>query len=180
MRTFDDRRCASRGWQGTRATPPNGVRDGNLDGDQPLQPRDSGAAWSGDRRPDLRVTDAARERAASVLNQALVEGSLTIEETEQRLATAYAARNERELAAVLADLPQHRTTSRRSRVASGRRLAQHRSLLLLIAVTAIVAIALAGSGAHAAWPLWPLALVSLRAFWWRRRHARSWSPSADH
>jgi hypothetical protein len=125
------------------------------------------------------VTDAARERAASVLNQALVEGSLTVEETEQRLTTAYAARHERELGAVLADLPQHRTTSPRSRVASARRLAEARSLLLLVAVTAIVAIAVAGRSAHAAWPLWPLALVSMRAFWWRRRQARSWSQSAD-
>ena len=48
MRTFDDRRCASRGRQGTRAMPPNGVRDGNLDDDQPLLLRDAGAAWGGD------------------------------------------------------------------------------------------------------------------------------------
>jgi hypothetical protein len=138
---------------------------------------DDRAAWSGDRRPDLRVTDASRERAASVLNQALAEGSLTVEEAELRLTTAYAARHERELDAVLADLPQHRSTSPRSRVASARRLASHGSLLLVVAVSAIVAIAVAGRGAHAPWPLWPLAFVSLRAYWWRRRHARSWSQS---
>jgi hypothetical protein len=160
MRTLDDRRCAPRSWRVAR---------------------DARAAWSGDRRPDLRVTDVARERAASVLNQALVEGSLTVEETEQRLTTAYAARHERELSAVLADLPQHRTTSPGSRVAFARRLAHNRSPLLLLAVAAIVAIALAlaSRGAHAAWPLWPLALVCLRASWWRRGQARSRSQSAD-
>ena len=180
MRKLDDRRCASKGWQGVRATRPDGVRGSNFEGEQTALPlRGARAAWSGDRRPDLRVTDAARERAARVLNQALVEGSLTVEETEQRLTTAYGARDERELGAVLADLPQHRTTAPRSRVASARRLAQDGSLLLLIAVIAIVAITVAERSPHTAWPLWPLALVSLRAFWWRRRQARSWSQPAD-
>ena len=55
---------------------------------------------------DLRATDAARERTAAILRQALVDGSLDVEATEHRLAATYAALHNGELSALVADLPQ--------------------------------------------------------------------------
>jgi hypothetical protein len=54
---------------------------------------------------DLRVSDADRERAVSLLREHTVAGRLTLEELSERVELAYAARTEGELAAVASDLP---------------------------------------------------------------------------
>jgi hypothetical protein len=56
--------------------------------------------------PDLRVSDADRERIAERLRDAAGEGRLTVEELDERLELVYGARVGSELAAVTADLPQ--------------------------------------------------------------------------
>jgi hypothetical protein len=56
-------------------------------------------------RPQLRASDADRERAASVLNDALAEGRLTAEEHSERLDSIYAARTQAELVSLIQDLP---------------------------------------------------------------------------
>ena len=53
----------------------------------------------------LRASDADRDRAASVLNEALAEGRLTPEEHSERLNSIYAAKTQAELVPVLEDLP---------------------------------------------------------------------------
>jgi hypothetical protein len=53
----------------------------------------------------LRASDADRDRAASVINNALAEGRLTAEEHSERLDTIYAAKTHGELVPVLDDLP---------------------------------------------------------------------------
>jgi Domain of unknown function (DUF1707)/Cell wall-active antibiotics response 4TMS YvqF len=53
----------------------------------------------------LRASDADRDRAASVLNEALAEGRLTAEEHSQRLDSIYAARTHAEIAPIIDDLP---------------------------------------------------------------------------
>jgi hypothetical protein len=53
----------------------------------------------------LRASDQDRERAASVLNQALAEGRLTAQEHSERLDSIYAAKTHAELAPLLEDLP---------------------------------------------------------------------------
>jgi hypothetical protein len=53
----------------------------------------------------LRASDADRDRAASVLNEALAEGRLTPEEHSERLNSIYAAKTQAELVPVLDDLP---------------------------------------------------------------------------
>jgi Domain of unknown function (DUF1707) len=53
----------------------------------------------------LRIGDADRDRVVAVLGQHLGLGHLTMQELENRLDTAYAARNRGELDAVLAGLP---------------------------------------------------------------------------
>jgi hypothetical protein len=53
----------------------------------------------------LRASDADRDRAASVLNEALAEGRLTPEEHSERLDSIYAAKTQADLVPVLEDLP---------------------------------------------------------------------------
>jgi Domain of unknown function (DUF1707)/Cell wall-active antibiotics response 4TMS YvqF len=56
----------------------------------------------------LRASDADRDSAAAVLNNALAEGRLTFEEHSERLDAVYAARTHAELVPLLEDLPgQH-------------------------------------------------------------------------
>jgi hypothetical protein len=56
--------------------------------------------------PDLRVSDADRERVAERLRDAAGEGRLTIEELDERLESAYAARTGADLVTLTADLPE--------------------------------------------------------------------------
>jgi hypothetical protein len=56
--------------------------------------------------PDLRVSDADRERVAERLRHAAGEGRLTIEELDERLEYTYAARVGSDLAVLTADLPE--------------------------------------------------------------------------
>jgi hypothetical protein len=55
--------------------------------------------------PDLRASDAERERAVTRLRRHAAEGRLTMEELDERSERAYAARTVSELAALVADLP---------------------------------------------------------------------------
>ena len=54
--------------------------------------------------PAARVSDADRERVAVALQAAFAEGRLTMPELEERLAAAYAAKTDAELATVVHDL----------------------------------------------------------------------------
>ncbi|MEV0179591.1 DUF1707 domain-containing protein [Streptomyces sp. NPDC050625] len=58
-----------------------------------------------DDAPELRASDADRERVAEVLRDALAEGRLDMEEFEERLEETYKARTYRELAPITRDLP---------------------------------------------------------------------------
>ncbi|MFJ7152702.1 DUF1707 domain-containing protein [Streptomyces sp. NPDC100445] len=60
---------------------------------------------SDDAAPDLRASDADRERVAEVLRDALAEGRLVMTEFEERLEAAYTARTYGELAPLTRDLP---------------------------------------------------------------------------
>ena len=56
-------------------------------------------------RRTMRVSDAERARTAQVLTDALAEGRLTHDETDERLAACWTAKYEHELAELTADLP---------------------------------------------------------------------------
>jgi hypothetical protein len=56
-------------------------------------------------RPDVRASDAERERAVDLLRDAAAEGRLTFEELADRIDVASAASTRGELATVTADLP---------------------------------------------------------------------------
>jgi hypothetical protein len=53
----------------------------------------------------LRASDADRDRAASVLNEAMAQGRLTAEEHSERLDALYAAKTHADIVPVIADLP---------------------------------------------------------------------------
>lgn len=65
--------------------------------------------------PELRASDAERDRTASALGDAAAEGRLTLEELTERLDAAFAAKNRGELEALTADLPQLRAATRTPR-----------------------------------------------------------------
>ena len=54
--------------------------------------------------PDLRASDADRERAATLLGRAASDGRLDVDELEERLQLAYASRTHGELERLLADV----------------------------------------------------------------------------
>ncbi|MFJ3770201.1 DUF1707 domain-containing protein [Streptomyces sp. NPDC090075] len=58
-----------------------------------------------DDAPELRASDADRERVAEVLRDALAEGRLDMEEFEERLEATYKARTYGELTPITRDLP---------------------------------------------------------------------------
>ncbi|MCQ4195206.1 DUF1707 SHOCT-like domain-containing protein [Streptomyces parvulus] len=58
-----------------------------------------------DDAPELRASDADRERVAEVLRDALAEGRLDMTEFEERLDATYRARTYGELAPIIRDLP---------------------------------------------------------------------------
>ncbi|MFE1878960.1 DUF1707 SHOCT-like domain-containing protein [Streptomyces diastatochromogenes] len=58
-----------------------------------------------DAVPELRASDADRERVAEVLRDALAEGRLDMEEFEERLEATYKARTYAELTPITRDLP---------------------------------------------------------------------------
>jgi hypothetical protein len=57
-------------------------------------------------RPDLRCSDAERERVAAFLRDQAAEGRLTPDELDDRVGRAYAAKTVRELKELVADLPR--------------------------------------------------------------------------
>jgi hypothetical protein len=58
-----------------------------------------------DRTARLRASDADRDRAASVLNEAMAEGRLTAEEHSDRIDSVYAAKTQADLVPLTEDLP---------------------------------------------------------------------------
>ena len=60
---------------------------------------------SPDRRPDLRISDTDRDRAAEVLREAHAQGRITVDELDERLTSVYSAKTFAELAPVTRDLP---------------------------------------------------------------------------
>ncbi|MCH6163568.1 DUF1707 SHOCT-like domain-containing protein [Streptomyces marispadix] len=60
-----------------------------------------------DELPEMRASDAERERVAEVLRDALAEGRLGMDEFQERLDSTYQARTRGELVPLVRDLPYH-------------------------------------------------------------------------
>jgi len=63
---------------------------------------------SPDHRPDLRISDTDRDRAAGVLREAHAEGRITVDELDERLTSVYSAKTFADLVPVTRDLPATR------------------------------------------------------------------------
>jgi hypothetical protein len=97
------------------------------------------------QRPELRIGDAERERAASQLAEHYAVGRITQEEHAERLDRIWAARTQSELDPVFADLPGH-TRSAGPRVTAPRPVTGRRKrppLLLVVLLVALAAVAIA-------------------------------------
>src|SRR4029077_8982079 len=60
---------------------------------------------SPDHRPDVRISDTDRDRAAEVLREAHAQGRITVDELDERLTSVYSAKTFAELTPVTRDLP---------------------------------------------------------------------------
>jgi hypothetical protein len=105
--------------------------------------------------PDLLVTDADRARVAGELRGHFETGRLTLEEFQQRLDEAHAARTESQLRHALRQLPSAKLPTVRPRDT------RWRSLALQYAVVNVVAILIwLFGGAHGDfWPKWVLVVT---------------------
>jgi hypothetical protein len=120
------------------------------------------------RRP-TRASDADRDDAARALRAHAVAGRLTVEELEERLGGAFAARTLRELDGLLSDLPRRRGHGRTVPAL----LLQGAVLLLvgLLIVTIAILLAIAWAGSRV------VGAVAARALETRRVRARPVTPS---
>ena len=102
--------------------------------------------------PELRIADADRDRTVERLRAATAEGRLDPDELEERVSRALSARTQRDLDAVLRDLPEPHVPAP----------APDRSLVLrertaAFLVPNVVCIAVwAATGAGSFWPGWVL------------------------
>jgi hypothetical protein len=134
----------------------------------------SDETWSGPNR--LRTSDKEREQIAEILRAAMTEGRLDLQEGEERLAAAYAAKFRDELAPLTADLPdggrRALADTPEARMATRRGLRRHAAFVISIAFI------LTGfwilSEAHFFWPAIPLIFLFMGLV----RHARwrRWEP----
>ena len=126
------------------------------------------ATWSGPNR--LRTSDKEREQVAEILRAAMAEGRLTLEEGEERMAAAYAAKFRDELGPLTADLPDggRRALAETPQARAATRRGVRRHAGFVIAIAAVLTLLWALSGAHFFWPVSPLAFLFMGLY----RHAR--------
>lgn len=112
--------------------------------------------------PELRVSDAEREAAVTLLREHGAAGRLDVAELEQRVAGAYAAKTRADLGALLRDLPDAQLPAPRPR----RHAALHHSVeeggWAAFAVVNVILVAVwALTGADYFWPGWVIASWAL-------------------
>jgi hypothetical protein len=126
-----------------------------------------------------RVGDADRNRAADLLKEAHAAGYLTLEEVDERLGTALAARTRGELDRLVADLPPEWRAGQERGQRPARPPARQRPALppeaawlvpLLVVAGVLVVLAVVTRGFFFPWPL----LWILFAF--GRRGRAGWGP----
>ena len=104
--------------------------------------------------PDVRASDADRERVAHELGVHAGEGRLSPEELDERVGAAYAARTRAELDALLADLPTPGPPPAPSRRDVDRARLLHRAGVAAIAIALCIAIWAATGASGSFWPAW--------------------------
>jgi Domain of unknown function (DUF1707)/2TM domain len=109
-----------------------------------------------ERDPDVRVGDADRERAASLLREHAAHGRLAMEELEERVAQAYAAKTAGDLTPLTRDLPPIRLPEdeRAEHRADVRDFVSHLTTYLVVILLLVGIWAASGADGHF-WPIWP-------------------------
>src|SRR5436190_23595506 len=128
-----------------------------------------GTSWIGyevRRRedPEMRVSDADRERVAEQLRDGAAEGRLDTDELSERLDSAYAAKTVGELSAITRDLP---VLSTRPERVPDRPRRTHIPTFVWISILLIAIWALTGFGYF--WPVWPMLWFGIATVKHRRR-----------
>jgi len=121
----------------------------------------------GELNPSIRASDADRERVVEILRQHSVEGRITADEFEERMAAAYEAKTLGALAELTTDLPvdlaEHAQRQRElARKAKPRRtlVKQVRQEISGIASLGVVLTTIwVISGGGYFWPAWPLGII---------------------
>ena len=103
--------------------------------------------------PDIRASDAERERVATLLRDHAAEGRLEVDELDERLRRAYAARTRSELDVLTADLPPR--LPRRPAPVRPRGSHVRERLVAYAAVMVLLVAIWALTGADYFWPMWP-------------------------
>jgi hypothetical protein len=101
-------------------------------------------------KADLRVSDADRDRVIDMLRAHAGEGRLTVDELDERIDAALAARTNSDLAVLTKDLPRvKRSDPDRER----REFREH--LRIYLSVMTLLVVIWALTGADYFWPVWP-------------------------
>ena len=102
----------------------------------------------------LRIGDAERGRVVDQLADHHAAGRLTLEEFEDRMAAAWAARTGKDLDVLVRDLPAQPRPSGSPPAATRRRLDPH--VKTYLAVIALLWLIWLVTGAGYPWPVWPM------------------------
>jgi hypothetical protein len=103
--------------------------------------------------PDLRASDADRERVAQLLRDGAGDGRLDMDELSERLDGVYAAKTVGELRSFTRDLP---VVSREPRLPAGRRRRYGPPRVAFIWVSVLLVTIWVVTGAGYFWPMWPI------------------------
>ncbi|MEV6520908.1 DUF1707 domain-containing protein [Longispora sp. NPDC051575] len=106
----------------------------------------------------VRASDKEREQTVAFLRAALAEGMLTLEETDERQAAAYAAKYRHELDVLLTDLPRQLRWRTPEAVTEFRRWGRRKAAVLGTALAVVLTFALFTG--HFFWPILPILFVA--------------------
>jgi hypothetical protein len=119
--------------------------------------------------PALRASDADRERVATTLRDGYSHGRLDLDELQQRLDAAYAAKTMNELTQLTADLPSAAAPAAPTPVVAQpvkkagfvSRRVRDRVLTYVVLMLFLIVIWAVSGASGSFWPIWPIVVGAL-------------------